>query len=191
MPVNSMTITDRRITEFVANSNSGNLDISGKYKVKLKNEGVLPVLRISYNIEELIPKSSSKNLVSSQSKDIDRLSPDSEKTLSISFDVTVSQDELMTLAQTGCSGGEVSADVKESIQARLLQVPFNETQKLPVSAGSCSLNGQDTGRDEVGQAPEVPDRPEAPPVQRVTMRINGPEEVPVGRVRDWRIRGEM
>jgi len=167
MVVQNIEAVNRELVGFSAQTESGSMNISGEYKLKLKNKGMVPSLTIRLNIAKL-SLNTDDILIQETSKRVGRLKSGEEKTVSYSFDVDLDvTSELEAIARSGCNGNKISVSSNESIVGRIFIKEISLTGGIDVSSGECDISTTISPEPpeqppDVG-VPEEPDEPTPEP----------------------------
>jgi hypothetical protein len=210
MPANALSIESREFTKFNATRQEGRIDIQGEYTVTVKNGGLLPVPGASLNVNTLQTPDSGVEIISQEQASIGTISGGQTADVTVKFNASASQNDLLNFAGTACQGDSVSAKVQENVSGLLLAIAFDDSVDITSSQSDCMLGGgppatqpgpqpepqpEPEPRPEPepeprppGGRPEPEPEPEPEPPEEQTVDITGPENPTAGEEVEYTVR---
>lgn len=198
----NLTISERKLTQFSAVLEGDSIEVSGEYSFTITNDGFLPANNVAVTVNKVSDMSSGTVLISERENTVGRISPMSSEGVTFSFDINVSEDDFMSVAQNTCSSNLINLSTESKMQGYLFVTSASSTGSYPIDSTSCDLEQieeqppvqqpvltpepqpgepENTGEREDGngeeddnQEPVQPDEPEQ------EQRISGPNTLFVG-----------
>lgn len=154
----NLSVSQRKIDNFEANSSNGTVTLKGEYKFTVSNNGILPTGKVNLRLKEVVVTDRDILLLSDENKSVGRFSPLSSQTVTVEFNEEFNTSDVTGVVRSICENKTVSLSTSMTLNGRIFNITASSTGVYNVMSVDCSLPSQ-----EPEPEPEPPDTSPEPP----------------------------